>query len=274
MEERLEEPVTLAEIAAVAGLSPHHFHRVFRAVVGENPKAHLRRLRLERAVYRLKDSTDTVLHIALESGFATPETFTRASVQRFDHPDGAAPMEQAQLAPSDAAVAFNTAFGWDRPRIGVQLTDGVGEIELASVFDTYGQSLAVGTVAVGDGPVRSRHGLTFLPRTERGAGLDRLVVPGTTEHDPVPGMEPEHPHHQPGFAFDAVLQDLARTTDVATAEWTAKTLEYPIDDLALDGPAWPWTETFRPLALGVLVALGAFALVRARRRRGRAGRPG
>ncbi|MFS2282012.1 MULTISPECIES: helix-turn-helix domain-containing protein, partial [Microbacterium] len=67
MEERLEEPVTLAEIAAVAGLSPHHFHRVFRAVVGENPKAHLRRLRLERAVYRLKVSTDTVLHIALES---------------------------------------------------------------------------------------------------------------------------------------------------------------------------------------------------------------
>ncbi|HET6672364.1 MAG TPA: DJ-1/PfpI family protein [Agromyces sp.] len=187
--------------------------------------------------------------------------------------DGPAPMEQAQLAPSDAVVAFNTAFGWDRPRIGVQLTDGVGEIELASVFDTYGQSLAVGTVAVGDGPVQSRHGLTFVPRAESGAGLDRLVVPGTTEHEPIPGMEPVHPHHQAGFAFDAVLQDLARTTDVATAEWTAKVLEYPVDDLVLGGPAWPWTETFRLFALalvGVLMALGVFALVRARRR-GRSG---
>ena len=166
-------------------------------------------------------------------------------------------------------VAFNTAFGWDRPRIGVQLTDGVGEIELASVFDTYGQSLAVGTVAVGDGPVRSRHGLTFVPRADSGAGLDRLVVPGTTEHDALPGMEPvQYPHHRAGFAFDAVLQELARTTDVATAEWTAKVLEYPIDGLALEGEAWPWAETFRPLALalvGVLVALGAFALLRARK---------
>ena len=84
VEERLEEPVTLADIAAVAGLSPHHFHRIFRAVVGESPKAHLRRLRLERAVYRLKVSSDTVLDIALESGFATPETFTRAFVRRFE----------------------------------------------------------------------------------------------------------------------------------------------------------------------------------------------
>lgn len=74
----------LADIAAIAGLSPHHFHRVFRAVVGENPKAHLRRLRLERAVYRLKISTDTALQIALESGFSTPETFTRAFARRFD----------------------------------------------------------------------------------------------------------------------------------------------------------------------------------------------
>ncbi|MBM7832486.1 putative intracellular protease/amidase [Agromyces cerinus] len=184
-------------------------------------------------------------------------------------PDGAAPMEQAELETSDAVVAFNTAFGWDRPRIGVQLTDGVGEIELASVFDTYGQSLAVGTVAVGDGPVQSRHGLTFVPRADSGVGLDRLVVPGTTEHEAVPGMEPvQYPHHRSGFAFDAVLQDLARTTDVATAEWTAKVLEYPIDGLALEGEAWPWAETLRPLALalvGVLIALGVFALLRARK---------
>lgn len=189
---------------------------------------------------------------------------------RYHHADGPAAMDQAELAPSDSVVAFNTAFGWDRPRIGVQLTDGVGEIELASVFDTYGQSLAVGTVAVGDGPVLSRHGLTFVPRTDSGAGLDRLVVPGTTEHDPVPGVEPEYPHHRPGFAFDAMLEDLARTTDVATAEWTAKVLEYPVDDLALAGPTWPWAETLRPFALalvGVLAALGAFAFVSDRRRR-------
>ncbi|MFC9561362.1 DJ-1/PfpI family protein [Agromyces sp. NPDC056965] len=192
-------------------------------------------------------------------------------------PDGAATLEQARLEPSDAVVAFNTAFGWDRPRIGVQLAEGVGEIELASVFDTYGQSLAVGTVAVGDGPVQSRHGLTFVPRAETGVGLDRLVVPGATGRAVVPGMDPvQYPHRQAGFAYDAVLQDLARTTDVATAQWTAKVLEYPIDGLVLEGPTWPWTETLRPLALGILgaiIALGAFVFLGARRRARKAGQP-
>lgn len=191
------------------------------------------------------------------------------------HPGGPATMPEARLEASDTVVAFNSAFGWDRQRIGVLLTDDVGEIELASVFDTYGQSLAARTISVGDAPVRSRHGLTFVPRADSGAGLDRLVVPGTTEHDPVRGVAtPAHPHHGAGFAYDGVLQDLARTTDVATAVWTAKVLEYPIDDLALEGESWPWAETFRPLALavlGALAALGAFALVRRLRGRTRGG---
>ncbi|MGC5173276.1 AraC family transcriptional regulator [Microbacterium sp. DT81.1] len=83
-EEHLEEPLTLEDLAAVAGFSPHHFHRVFQHVTGETPKGHLRRLRLERAVYRMKTSPDNVLRIALDSGFATHETFTRAFVRRFD----------------------------------------------------------------------------------------------------------------------------------------------------------------------------------------------
>lgn len=221
---------------------------------------------------------DGTLHVVERLiGAAAAAEAARAVGWPHYHPGGAAPMEPEQLMPADAVVAFNTAFGWDRPRIGVQLTDGVGEIELASVFETYAQSLAASTVAVGEGPVRSRHGLTFVPRTETGAGLDRLIVPGTTEHDPVPGMVPEHPHHRPGFAFDAVLQDLARTTDAATTRWTAKVLEYPIDHLTLDGPSWPWAETSRPLALallGGLTALGVFALVRARRRARTAGDDG
>lgn len=83
-EEHLEEPLSLAGLAAIAGFSPHHFHRVFHSVTGEAPKEYLRRLRLERAVYRLKVRPDNVLQIALESGFATHETFTRAFVRRFD----------------------------------------------------------------------------------------------------------------------------------------------------------------------------------------------
>ncbi|MBF0688150.1 MAG: DJ-1/PfpI family protein [Cellulomonas sp.] len=189
----------------------------------------------------------------------------RAIGWSYDASSGPPRMARTRLAPPDAVVALHSAFGWDRPRIGVQLTDGVGELELASVFDTYAQSLAADTVAVGDRPVRSRHGLTFVPRTASVAGLDRLVVPGTTGPRTVPGIDVVHPHERPGFAYDAVLQDLARTTDVATARWTAKVLEYPVDGLPLDGPSWPWALTLRPVALGtlgVLVALGVLGLVR------------
>ena len=82
-EEHLDEPLSLAELGAMAGFSPYHFHRVFRHVTGEAPKEYLRRLRLERAVYRLKVSPDNVLQIALEAGFSTHETFTRAFTRRF-----------------------------------------------------------------------------------------------------------------------------------------------------------------------------------------------
>ncbi|WP_246205486.1 DJ-1/PfpI family protein [Agromyces salentinus] len=216
---------------------------------------------------------DGTLHVVARTLGADAAAQAARAIEWPHHdPDGASPIEQSQLEASDAVVVFNTAFGWDRPRIGVQLTDGVGEVELASVFDTYGQSLAVGTVAVGDGAVQSRHGLTFVPRAETGAGLDRLVVPGTTGHEVEPGMVATHPHREPGFAYDAVLQDLARTTDVATARWTAKALEYPVDGLRLEGEAWPWTETVRPLALallGVVLALAGYALARRWRRRPR-----
>lgn len=196
----------------------------------------------------------------------------KATGWRHHNPGSAASMAQGELGPADAVVAFNTAFGWDRDTTGVLLAEGVGEIELASVFDTYGQSLAVGTVAVAPGvrPVRSRHGLTFVPRAEPTADLDRLVVPGAQAARQRAGdrYDPVYPHEAGGFPFDGVLRDLARTTDVATATWTARILEYPTDHLVLDGATWPWARTLRPFGLaflGVLAALGLIRLARTRR---------
>jgi len=170
---------------------------------------------------------------------------------------------------------LNAGYRWNPPSIGVALTDGVGEIELASVFDVHGgQSLAARTLAVSaDGAaVRSRHGLTFLPRADlAGAApqLDRLLVPGAGTVAQVPGgPTPEDVHDEQGFAYDAAVRDVARTADVATARWAAKVLELPTDGLELAGPAWPWGPT------GTLVALflpGAVAVavagVRGRRAR-------
>jgi hypothetical protein len=118
--------------------------------------------------------------------------------------------------------------------------------------------------------VRSRHGLTFLPRADLATpGLDRLLVPGAAAAATRPvalpaagGPTPEYVRNRPGFASDATIRDLARTTDVATAGWTAKVHELPTAGLVLDGPAWPWAPT---ALLAVVALLGASALAEATR---------
>ncbi len=87
LERHLDNECTLDELAAVAAFSPFHFHRVFRAVTGEGVAEHRRRLRLERAARQLRTSDRAVLDIALDAGYETHESFTRA----FEAAFGSAP---------------------------------------------------------------------------------------------------------------------------------------------------------------------------------------
>jgi putative intracellular protease/amidase len=198
------------------------------------------------------------------------------------HPGRAVPIRRSRLAPADVVGLLSAGYRWDRPTMGVLLTDGVGETELASVFRPYTELsyLARPLAVTSDGqPIRSRHGLTFAPRATLTAavpGLDRLVVPGAdaARRQVAEGLSlperlaPVYLHRQPGFAFDAALGDIARTRDVASARWVAKTLQYPTTAPPLTGPAWPWALTLRPILLfagGVAAVLGVRFLVRRRR---------
>jgi len=83
IEERLDREPSLEALAELAGFSPFHFHRLFRGLVGETVVAHRRRLLLERAAHRLEHGDEDLLAIALESGYASHEAFTRAFGKRF-----------------------------------------------------------------------------------------------------------------------------------------------------------------------------------------------
>lgn len=89
IQQRLDNPLPLAELAALAGLSPCHFHRVFTGMIGESVKEHIRRLRLERAANRLKLGDASVIEIALEAGYESHAAFTRVFRSNF----GATPTE-------------------------------------------------------------------------------------------------------------------------------------------------------------------------------------
>jgi putative intracellular protease/amidase len=196
-------------------------------------------------------------------------------------PGGPAPIQRSRPAPPDLVGLLSAGYRWDRPTMGVLLTDGVGETELAAAFRPYTELsyLARPVAVTTDGrPVRSRHGLTFAPRAElAGAApeLDRLVVPGAevarravADGLALPeGLAPVYLHQQPGFAFDGALRDIARTRDVATARWVAKTLQYPTTDPRLAGPAWPWALALRPILLAATTVAAVLGIQFLRRRR-------
>jgi len=79
----LENDLNLDTLAERVGFSAYHYHRIFRDIIGEPVKEYVRRLRIERAAYRLKVSEETILHIALDAGFKTHESFTRAFTRQF-----------------------------------------------------------------------------------------------------------------------------------------------------------------------------------------------
>jgi len=79
IEANLPRPLPLEELARVAHFSPFHFHRVFRAMVGETPQRFIQRLRLEKAATDLQLRPHlSVTEVAPESGFSSPAAFARA----------------------------------------------------------------------------------------------------------------------------------------------------------------------------------------------------
>jgi len=93
IDRHLFEPIALADLAEVAAMSRFHFERVFAGYAGETPLARVRRLRLARARQRLEQGgVKSILTLALECGYESPEGFARAFKQQFGvQPSAVAP---------------------------------------------------------------------------------------------------------------------------------------------------------------------------------------
>ncbi len=87
IETEAHERLGLADLARQAGMSPYHFLRTFRQVVGMTPHQYVLRTRLHRAAVRLRRSNEPISTIAFESGFDDLSTFNR----RFRRIVGASP---------------------------------------------------------------------------------------------------------------------------------------------------------------------------------------
>ena len=78
IQDRLDEDISLRDLAAAAQLSPFHFARAFKRSFGEPPHRYHMLQRMERARTLLRDPTRTVTEVGLMLGFSDTSSFTAA----------------------------------------------------------------------------------------------------------------------------------------------------------------------------------------------------
>src|SRR5262245_32825920 len=83
IQDNLDDDLSLERLAKIAHFSPYHFHRIFRALLGEGVHEYVRRLRLESAAQVLRSTGRNVVEVALGAGYGSHEAFSRAFRQRF-----------------------------------------------------------------------------------------------------------------------------------------------------------------------------------------------
>ena len=77
IEDNLAEDLSLAQLSAVAGMSPHYFAELFRRSTGHAPHRYVLLERVERAKQGLRDTGRSIIEAGLEVGFQNPSHFAR-----------------------------------------------------------------------------------------------------------------------------------------------------------------------------------------------------
>jgi AraC family transcriptional regulator, regulatory protein of adaptative response / methylated-DNA-[protein]-cysteine methyltransferase len=178
--EAAEEAPKLAELAARAGLSPYHFHRVFKAITGVTPKAYAAETRARRAADKLR-TAETVTEAIYDAGYNSSSRFYEST--------------SARLGMTPSAVK--------RGGEGARIRFAVGQASLGAVL-VAATKKGVCAILLGDDPeILVRELQDRFPRAEFEGGdaeFERMVaqVVGLIE---APGQRLDLPLDIRGTAF-------------------------------------------------------------------------
>ncbi len=89
LENNLDKSLSLDHVAAKSGYSKWHLQRMFRNVTGDALGTYIRTRRLSRAASELCLKDQSILDIALQSGFDSQQSFSRAFKRQFSQTPGA-----------------------------------------------------------------------------------------------------------------------------------------------------------------------------------------
>ncbi|MBW8759301.1 MAG: AraC family transcriptional regulator [Burkholderiales bacterium] len=207
IEQQLDQPLTLAQVAAQAGLSPFHFSRLFSARMGRSVMAHVRGRRLVRGARRLCDEPDLqLIDLAFDCGFDSQEAFTRAFKRVFGVAPGrfrsgfavepiegqypmTAPTGTASVVRLEALVAlpafrvagparrFDEATKSEIPQLWAALVGSLPFPGQVMSWATYG---VVSSVEAGEGCFQYLAGVGVEPGCVPPPGFTTIEIPAAT----------------------------------------------------------------------------------------------
>ena len=97
----LDTTISLSQLAAIAGMSPHYFSELFKQSTGRTPHHYVLTQRIERAKQALRDPKRSVIDAGLEAGFQNHSHFSRM----FRRIEGSSPSRfRAENAPTTTRV--------------------------------------------------------------------------------------------------------------------------------------------------------------------------
>jgi transcriptional regulator GlxA family with amidase domain len=98
MEQSIEHPLTIAQIAAGVGLSNRQLERLFWKHLGYPPSRHYLEIRLDHARQLLRQTSMPILSVGIASGFNSASYFSQSYVDHF----GYSPTAERKLAAAGA----------------------------------------------------------------------------------------------------------------------------------------------------------------------------
>ncbi|MBN2222673.1 MAG: helix-turn-helix transcriptional regulator [Vallitaleaceae bacterium] len=152
IEDHLQEKLSLQDLADHAGFSQYHFVRLFTKTTGYSPYDYYLSRKLTKAVEHLSESHCKVIDAALEYGFNSPESFTRACLSVFGY------------SPSTL-------------RKKVQSNQFIGVYELKKDFLDYIQKRELSPPQLLDMPELSLYGIGYLSESDQ----DYMKIPRQLE---------------------------------------------------------------------------------------------
>jgi len=127
----LDQDLDLERLAAVACFSPCHFHRIYRATMGETVTETVRRRRLHRAAAELVEGLLPIPRIARRAGYSGVAAFTRAFSATYGIPPAAYRARGPLDAPPVAAPRGTPAM----TDVTIRTTDPVRVAAIAHAGD-------------------------------------------------------------------------------------------------------------------------------------------